>query len=284
MNRGTAIVGISILMALLVVASANSCSFGEYASPNGRINLTVQVNHTEDAQWVLCNGYNYSLGFYVIPPSFNGIPNDPIVTFSTMNGIIKGNSTFVINITASVPYGTSINKTWTGYAQAVSFVPNASQNGGGASINIATDKLLEVNSESSSTSTTSTTTSSSTTTIATTSIESSGGSGIHPGVYTSTSTTSTTTSTMCFLFCLTSSTSTTSSLQNTATISKVINNTTSLRTSSTPTTTINDTATISGQNTGIPWNFILEASIAGIIVIIIAFLYFRENSGGVTET
>lgn len=203
MNKGTAIIGMSLLMALLVIASAGS-GFGEYASPGGRLNFTIQLNHSGEQQWVLWNGDNYTLGFYVVPPPFNGMPNSPILEFSTLNGLINESSGYVINITVKIPFGTTINKTWTGYAEAVSFIPNSSS--GGASIQVGTDKLMQVNSEPSTTSTTSTSTTSSTTTTkkSTSTIQSTTSGNLV------TSTSVPTTSTICFVLCLFSTTSTTS--------------------------------------------------------------------------
>ena len=271
MNKGTAIIGISMLLALIVVAGANGSGFGEYASPGGRLNFTVQLNHTGVQQWTLWNGDNYTLGFYVVPPPFNGTPNSPTVKFSTMNGMIPPSSSYTINITVIISPTTTINKTWTGYAEAVSYIPN--QSSSGASVNVGTDKLMQVNSVPSTTSTTSTSTTS--TSTATTIYQSP-----PPGDKIPSSTTSTTTTT-------------TSTIDCKAQPKLCINGTSSIPTSTTvPTSNTkyqNTTPTIKNNTNGttIPLiqtpqagsGIVIIAIIIGVVILVSVVGFFMLKQG-----
>lgn len=142
---------IAILSLLLIVgiayAANNPGSFGEYASLDAChcfIYNSISTTHT----WVLVSTYDTPLKFYITKPNITNVA----ITTSVLNGTIAANSTYPINVT--VISHTPVNES--GYILAVAIPSNSTNTNtsSGETIQIGTEKLLEIQGNSSATTTT----------------------------------------------------------------------------------------------------------------------------------
>jgi hypothetical protein len=138
-----AVISVIILLGISTIASANG--FGEYS---GFLIYNISINSSHTEAWTLLNSYNYSIGFYIVPPNLtiNSSNVTPDLTFSTLNGTIARDSTYQVNVTVFIPVGATANTFWQGYATAFATVPS-NQSNASAKIEIGTAKLIQITAE-----------------------------------------------------------------------------------------------------------------------------------------
>ena len=124
---------ISITMMVLLSATAGAAGgFGEYASLNA-CHCLLFNSTSATHQWVLVNSYSNPLTFNIIKPNISNV----LITASVSNGIIDANSIYIINIT--VVSHSKVNETGDIIAVATPI-----QNASAETIQIGTEKLLEI--------------------------------------------------------------------------------------------------------------------------------------------
>jgi hypothetical protein len=122
------------LFALASIAIASSGSFGEVS---GSLVYNAFISSAQTRTWTLVNNYNFSLGFYITQPNMSNVS----ISTSVTNGIIKAGSYFPINVTVI----SHTTETRSGYITAYAVSNGMNSTDGGASIRLATLKLIEIN-------------------------------------------------------------------------------------------------------------------------------------------
>lgn len=283
-----------------IVKVSHAGSLGEYS---GTIGGNIPIGTAQNYIWILFNTENTPINFYLIPGTFGNSQGTPIVTYSSMNGVIPANGIFRITVNIAIPSDATVNTMWSNYTTATSQSTNSNN---GSQIQIATTKSISIMSTPAPTTTTTTSSTSTSSTSTSTSTTTSISDTVFSTYTTSLSTTSTiyynrigceycylngTNSTTSIIVNTTSSTATTTTLNSTSLTSLSTASTTILpiiTTTANATTTINSIESNSISGNSLSSNTIKKASqlskgdietieiiaILMVIVIIILGIYF----------
>ena len=133
---------VAISLLLVFGASFAGAQLGEVA---GGLNFNVSLGGSQTSNtFTIVNAGNSTIGFSIINPAFNQIPNSttPTVIISPMNGTLAPHSNLRIDVTVIMPTGQDKpGMRWDGFIQVLSVLAN-SDNPGGAVIQTGVAKEI----------------------------------------------------------------------------------------------------------------------------------------------